>query len=103
MLRAIKTADAKPFKVLIDIRYFKGATKCFRIEESYDNWAQADAAYEHWHGLTKVRGSVVEFAELVEDRAERTHKTSKPVRTVTPSNVRPLNTEVHHADALQSI
>jgi adenylosuccinate synthase len=80
----------KPFRVLIDLKLFPKATKCFRITEEYETWTEADTAFEHWHKLASTCKSVVEFVELSEERVQRTHKTSKEKRTKLPTNVTPI-------------
>jgi hypothetical protein len=63
------------FTVQVQIRHLKHNPMV--ITEEYDDWNRADTAYELYNKLGQVKGSSVDWAELVEHRHTKVHKTSR--------------------------
>lgn len=71
-----KVSDST-FEVRVEVRAFNKGIEAVVKKETYDNWTDADIAYEAYNTLTKLQGSGIISVELIEHRLEKKHKEAR--------------------------
>lgn len=65
------------FEVRVEVKAFNKGIEAAIKKEHYNNWSDADIAFEAYNTLTKLQGSGIISVELIEHRLEKKHKEAR--------------------------